>query len=205
MSLTRRNLIQAGAVGLIACAARPAFATTAIARPLQPQINPRLLERAKAALEAKRPLIKHADVIGITDFSQASRSDRFYLVDMLGGMVTTYQVAHGRGSDPAHSGYLEHFSNAIGSEASSAGAYVTDDIYYGKYGRSLRLRGLDFSNSNAETRAIVVHAARYAEPDMVAQFGKLGRSEGCFALSQLSLQYVLQRLGPGRMLYADKV
>ena len=205
LKLTRRDLVQAGALGLIACAARPAFAATAIARPVQPQINPRLLERAKAALEAKRPFIKYGDVIGITDFSQASRSERFYLVDLMGGMVTSYLVSHGRGSDPAHSGYLEHFSNNIGSEASSAGAYVTDDVYYGKYGRSLRLRGLDYSNSNAEARAIVVHAARYAEADMVDRFGKLGRSEGCFALSQLSLQYVLQRLGPGRMIYADKV
>ena len=40
---------------------------------------------------------------------------------------------------------------------------------------------------------------------MVDTYGKLGRSEGCFALSQLSLQYVLQQLGPGRLLYSDKV
>ena len=44
------------------------------------------------------------------------------------------------------------------------------------------------------------------QKDLVRRaFGKLGRSEGCFALSQISLQYVLQKLGPGRMLYADKV
>ncbi len=82
---------------------------------------------------------------------------------------------------------------------------MTGDVYYGKYGRSLRLTGLDHTNSNAEARAIVVHSARYAEPDIVERFGKLGRSEGCFALSQLSLQYVLGRLGPGRLLYADKI
>ncbi|MDT9598271.1 murein L,D-transpeptidase catalytic domain family protein [Sphingosinicella rhizophila] len=197
--------MQAGAAGLVACAARPALGAAAIVAPVQPKINPRLMERAKAALESKRGQIRDGDVIAITDFSQASRFDRFYLVDMIGGMVTSYQVAHGRGSDPAHSGYLEHFSNVVGSEATSAGAYVTENVYYGKYGRSLRLRGLDHSNSNAEARAIVVHAAKYAEPDMVDHFGKLGRSEGCFALSQISLQYVLQRLGPGRMIYADKV
>jgi hypothetical protein len=185
-----------------ASAPQRVFATVA---PFQPRINPRLLESARAALEAKRPFIQHADVIGITDFSKQSREDRFYLLDVASGMVTAYQVAHGRGSDPAHLGWVERFSNDVGSEASSEGSYVTGDVYYGKYGRSLRLRGLDYSNSNAEARAIVVHSARYAEPDMVSTFGKLGRSEGCFALSQLSLQYVLLRLGPGRLLYANKV
>jgi hypothetical protein len=39
----------------------------------------------------------------------------------------------------------------------------------------------------------------------VEAHGKLGRSEGCFALSYDSLQEVLARLGPGRFLYADKI
>lgn len=188
-------------------AARPVSAATVFAtpKPLQPQINPKLLERARAALAAKSAFIPHQDVIGITDFAMASRDPRFYLLDVASGIVTSYQVAHGRGSDPAHSGWLERFSNVPGSEASSAGAYVTGRIYYGKYGRSLHLKGLDYSNSNAETRAIVVHSAWYAEPGVVAQHGKLGRSEGCFAFSETNLQYVLYRLGPGRLLYADKV
>lgn len=200
--LTRRNLLQAGAAAGLVSAASPVFAT---AMPMQPRINPGLLDRARAALEAKRSQIQFHDVIGIADYTQPSREPRFYLLHTASGMVTSYQVAHGRGSDPAHSGYLSYFSNAFDSNASSAGAYVTGDIYYGKYGRSLRLKGLDYSNSNAEQRAIVIHSARYAEPDMVDIYGKLGRSEGCFALSQLSLQYVLQQLGPGRLLYSDKV
>ena len=69
----------------------------------------------------------------------------------------------------------------------------------------MRVRGLDDSNSNAEARAIVVHSAWYAEPDVLASTGRLGRSEGCFALSSASLQEVLERLGPGRFLYADRL
>ena len=144
-------------------------------------------------------------MMGIVDFSKPSREPRFFLVDVPSGVVTDYQVAHGRGSDPGHSGWLEYFSNVPGSEASSAGAYLTSNVYYGKYGRSLRLEGLDHTNSNALARAIVVHSAWYAEPEVAETRGKLGRSEGCFALSSLSLQYVLFRLGPGRMIYADKV
>jgi len=200
--LTRRNLIQTGAAAGLVTAAGPVFAT---AMPYQPRIAPGLLARARAALDQKRRFLRDTDIMAIADYSQSSREQRFYLVNIASGLVTSYHVAHGRGSDPAHSGYLNYFSNEPGSLASSAGAYVTGDVYYGKYGRSLRLRGLDFSNSNAEWRAIVVHAARYAEPDMLDQFGKLGRSEGCFTLSQLSLQYVLQQLGPGRLLYSDKV
>lgn len=203
--LTRRHLIQGGAAGLVACASAPSFASQvwATARPQQPQVDPILLSKAKAALDT-RP-VAHRDMMGIVDFSKPSREPRFFLVDVPSGVVTDYQVAHGRGSDPGHSGWLEYFSNMPGSEASSAGAYLTSNIYYGKYGRSLRLEGLDPSNNNALARAIVVHSAWYAEPEVAATHGKLGRSEGCFALSALSLQYVLFRLGPGRMIYADKV
>jgi hypothetical protein len=171
----------------------------------KPQLNPVLLARAKAALDANSRSIYYRDVIGIADFSKVSRDPRFYLVDLRSGMVTDYQVAHGRGSDPDHRGWLQRFSNEPGSEATSSGAYVTGDVYHGKYGRSLRLTGLEASNSNALSRAIVVHAAWYAEPEVVAQYGKLGRSEGCFALSETNLQYLLHQLGPGRLLYADKV
>jgi hypothetical protein len=208
---SRRDILQTSvAAGLVGIAG-PAFAAKTVteavfasAAPPRLRINAELMARARAALDAKRPFLKDTDVMAIADYSQPSRDPRFYLVRTDSGMVTAYHVAHGRGSDPYHSGYLDHFSNLPGSEASSAGAYVTGDIYYGKYGRSLRLQGLDDSNSNAEARAIVVHCASYAEPEMIEHYGKLGRSEGCFTLSQLSLQYVLQQLGPGRLLYSDK-
>ncbi|WP_226372670.1 murein L,D-transpeptidase catalytic domain family protein [Allosphingosinicella flava] len=170
---------------------------------MQPQINPALLAKAKLALDT-RP-VRNRDMMGVVDFSKASRDPRFYIVDILSGAATEYHVSHGRGSDPAHSGWLEYFSNTPSSEASSSGAYLTDNIYYGKYGRSLRLKGLDTTNSNAEYRNIVVHSAWYAEPEVAEKAGKLGRSEGCFVLSLTNLQYVLLRLGPGRLIYADKV
>lgn len=168
-------------------------------------IDPRLLARARASFDRHRSQLAHTDVVGIADFSRPSHDHRFYLLDTVSGRVSNHLVAHGRGSDPAHRGFVERFSNAFGSEASSQGGYRTGDYYHGKYGRSLRLAGLDWSNSNAEARAIVVHSAWYAEPDQVAAHGKLGRSEGCFALPYNSLQQVLARLGPGRFLYADKL
>jgi hypothetical protein len=189
-------------------AARVAAIVPVPARPavmIDPSIDPRLLARARAAFDYHRPSLLHTDVIGITDFSQPSKDPRFFLLETASGRVTKHLVAHGRGSDPDHSGWLERFSNQMNSEASSNGGYVTGDYYPGKYGRSLRLAGLDPSNSNAEARAIVVHSAWYAEPEVALEHGKLGRSEGCFALSYNSLQETLNRLGPGRFLYADKV
>jgi hypothetical protein len=199
--LSRRELIGSGIAVAALGAAGPAFAAP---RHLSP-INPELMERALAAMDAKRRLLRRTDVIAIVDFARPSREERFYLVHPDSGRVTSYHVAHGRGSDPGHSGYLNRFSNEPGSAASSAGAYVTSDLYQGKYGRSMRLKGLDHSNSNAEPRGIVVHSAPYAEAEVLDQMGKLGRSEGCFALSQLGLFLVLRELGPGRLLYCNKV
>jgi hypothetical protein len=203
VTVSRRTLLSAaaatGAAGLLP---RRVFASIA---PPQPWIDPRLRARALAALEANRHVIRNADVIGIADYNRASRDPRFYIVDLRSNFVTQHLVAHGRGSDPAHSGWLDHFSNDPGSEASSNGAYLTGDAYTGKYGWSLRLTGLDPSNSNAELRSIVVHSAWYAEPRIVEQYGKLGRSEGCFALPGVSHAEAMTRLGSGRLLYAEKL
>ena len=225
MSLTRRQIIEAGAatgaLGLMASSpllaqvvrpsspVAPAPAPAAVpARPrvmVDPILDPRIVTRARAAFDRHRNRISRPEVVGIADFTRASSEPRFFLLDTNSGQVTRHLVSHGRGSDPAHTGFLHSFSNRIGSEASSDGAYVTSEYYHGKYGRSLRLSGLDWSNSNAEGRAIVVHSAWYAEPSVLAGNGRLGRSEGCFALPHASLQEVLQRLGPGRFLYADRL
>ncbi len=223
MSLTRRQLIEGGLAtgGLALMASSPLLAQTVDpaaalrrlpdlvpARPrvqVDPIVDPRIVARARAAYDRHRAELVHVDTVGIADFTRASREPRFYLVDTNNGSVTTHLVAHGRGSDPSHTGFLHRFSNAVGSEASSDGAYVTGAYYQGQYGRSMRVRGLDHSNSNAEARAIVVHSAWYAEPNQIEAHGRLGRSEGCFAMSHSSLQQVLARLGPGRFLYADRL
>ena len=203
LTLSRRSFLgSAAAAGAVAALPGKVFASVA---PPQPAINPQLRARALAALESRRHLIRHADVIGIADFNRLSREPRFYILDLRSGFTTQHLVAHGRGSDPEHLGWLERFSNDVGSEATSEGAYLTGDSYTGKYGWSLRLDGLDPSNSNALARAIVVHSAWYAEPRMIATHGKLGRSEGCFALPGISHAEAATRLGSGRLLYAEKI
>jgi hypothetical protein len=222
MALSRRQIIEAGAAtGALALLSAPLLAAivepappsgpplaTIPARPriaIDPVIDPRMVARARAAFDRHRSALTHVDVVGIADFTKPSSESRFYLLDTNSGRVTRHLVAHGRGSDPSHTGFLQRFSNQVNSEASSDGAYVIGDYYPGRYGRSMRVRGLDYSNSNAESRAIVVHSAWYAEPSVLAGNGRLGRSEGCFALPHTSLQEVLARLGPGHFLYADRL
>lgn len=198
--LTRRDLVKAGTAAGMLAAGGPLFAMPRRSSP----IDGGLLERAFEAMERKRALVARTDIMAIVDYAKPSREERLFLVDIESGVITSHHVAHGRGSDPAHSGYLDHFSNEPGSAASSAGAYVTGDLYHGKYGRAMRLKGLNATNSNAERRGIVVHSAPYAEPEVIDRMGKLGRSEGCFALSELSLFLVLRQLGPGRLLYSGR-
>jgi hypothetical protein len=167
------------------------------------QIDPSLLRRALDALEQHHDSISYRDFIGVADFSLPSRAPRFHLVNLADGSVRSHLVAHGRGSDPAHTGWLERFSNDPRSNATSAGAYRTGSLYLGAHGRSMRLKGLDPTNSNALFRAIVVHGAWYVNAEMIGHSGMLGRSQGCFAVADSSLPEIMARLGAGRLIYAD--
>jgi len=50
----------------------------------------------------------------------------------------------------------------------------------------------------------VVLAFRYADASVLAQQGKLGRSDGCFAVSPADIALLLAMLGEGRLLYAGR-
>jgi hypothetical protein len=179
----------------------------AVARPALAQIGGEaaVIAAARDGLQRVGAQVSHRDVVGVADFGQASRTPRLHLVDVESGRVESLLVAHGRGSDPDHTGWVKTFSNAPSSNATSEGCYLTADYYVGKHGRSMRLRGLEATNSNAESRGIVVHAAWYVGPDMVRSHGMLGRSEGCLAVSEADLPKVLERLGPGRLIVARKL
>jgi len=198
--VSRRSAILGGGAAL-ALASMPARALAAAT----PALPTPLLRRAMAAFQTHAGRLAHRDMLGVVDFSLPSRAPRFFLVDPASGRSKALLVAHGRGSDPDHSGWVERFSNRPGSAASSPGSYVTAETYVGQHGLSRRLVGLDAENSNARSRAIVVHSAWYVSDAMVAAHGKLGRSEGCLAVDAADLPYVLDRLGAGRLIYAGKV
>ncbi len=203
MEFSRRHFIN---LALLGVASGFAGAGNAIAQTTRSdgKIAPSVLRQALDALERHRDRINYRDFIGIADFSLPSSAARFHLLNLGDGSVRSHLVAHGRGSDPSHTGWLERFSNEPRSNATSAGAYRTDSFYVGGHGHSMRVVGLDPTNSNALSRAIVVHGAWYVNEALVGRSGMLGRSEGCFAVADSSLPDIMARLGPGRLIYAGK-
>ena len=203
--MDRRSFTGLALAGL-GLAALPGLArATALPEPLKSKPYLPLLERARAALETHHGSFELRDRVALADFSVASKELRFHIVDLIGGQNSSYLVAHGKGSDPEHSGWLQSFSNEPNSLATSDGAYKTGEIYEGVHGQSMRLLGLETTNNNAEPRAIVIHGAPYVTENHIATWGKAGRSEGCFAVAPHMLPEVLAMLGPGRLLYAAKL
>jgi hypothetical protein len=198
--MNRRRFLTAG----VAVTGGALLAGRVFAEPLlRPTGSDALVARARAALDRHGAMIANRDVVGVADFGRSSSVPRFHLIDMRNGSVDTFLVAHGRGSDPAHTGWLQSFSNLPGSEATSAGAFLTKDIYFGAHGRSRRLAGLDPDNDQAESRGIVVHGAWYVNRDLAAR-GAIGRSEGCFAFQQDQVGQIIDRLGTGRLILATR-
>ena len=176
--------------------------TDALVRTGEP---PALLARALAAMDSHSSLIVNRDLVALVDFGEKSHVPRLQLLDMGNGRVlSTHLVSHGRGSDPENSGWARRFSNQHGSNASSQGAFLTGPTYVGKHGRSRRLHGLDPENCNALDRGIVIHAASYVDRAMAESQGRIGRSQGCFAVSNADIYDVLTRLMPGTLLFAAK-
>jgi hypothetical protein len=183
--------------------------TPVLTVPAVPASNPayerRVLEIAQREVARAGKAVWRRDIAGIADFARPSSLPRFHFANLENGTVRSFLVAHGRGSDPEHDGWLKSFSNLPGSEATSRGGYLTCEWYNGKYGTSIRLVGLDGDNSHALDRAIVMHPAWYVDASMVAKWGKIGRSEGCFAMSPADFNEALWHLSGGRLLYADRI
>lgn len=210
MTFGRREFLKVAVAGA-GMMAMPSTASNVVFMPgtgTTPSVGgpaPLLLARAKAALDKHSMRIRNQDFIAIADFSKPSRDPRFHLVDLRNGHSSTVLVAHGKGSDPQHSGWVKNFSNVHGSEATSSGAYLVSDTYVGQYGTSRRLIGLDPENDQAEARAIVIHPAWYVDKSLINTQGKIGRSQGCFAFAQDDIGQILERVAPGCLLYADKM
>lgn len=166
-------------------------------------IRPELLSRAREALDFHAGRIANRERIYLVDFARHSAEPRLFELNMISGEVAAFRTAHGRGSDPEHSGFARRFSNVQDSHQSSVGAYLIAGPGHGMlHGPNVLLDGLDYTNSLARQRAIIIHGADYAEPDFLAREGKLGRSFGCFSTAHADLHLLRQRMGEGRMLFA---
>lgn len=118
----------------------------------------------------------------MVDFARASTDKRLFLIDnATDKCISTHYVAHGAGSG----GLIpDKFSNRPGSNMSSLGIYKCAETYVGKHGKSLKLDGLDATNSNVRKRYIVMHTADYVSEKFIRKYGYLGRSQGCLAIDK---------------------
>lgn len=141
-------------------------------------------------------------ILTIVDFDQESINKRLYIIDIDKRMLLINSwVAHGIGSgeNMAYS-----FSNSINSHQSSLGFYITSDIYAGKHGRSLKLDGMDQGfNDRARERAIVLHGADYVSQNNIDRHGRLGRSQGCPAVSKYLANEIIDLLAERTVLFMN--
>ncbi|MFC3563406.1 murein L,D-transpeptidase catalytic domain family protein [Pedobacter jamesrossensis] len=146
--------------------------------------------------------LHNKSILTIADFDQESCKKRLYIIDLdKKELVLNTWVAHGQNSGGDKPSY---FSNAVNSNTSSVGFYLTGEIYSGKHGRSLKLDGMDYGfNNNARERAIVIHGADYVSQQSINQLGRLGRSQGCPAVSSKLINTVINTISDKTVLFIN--
>lgn len=135
-------------------------------------LDPDLLRRAEQEYQAKKQRVPDSRNLTIIDYRKPITACRLFVYDRVAKRV----VLASRVSHAFKTGWLypRSFSNVNGSEKSCTGSFVTGAAYLGKYGYALRVKGLDTSNSNTLSRAIVFHSV---------PFIGFPYSAGCFATS----------------------
>lgn len=166
---------------------------------LSPQVLAMALDAVSSARD--RGISAKSDLLTVIDYSLPSTEPRLWVLDLTRGKVLFHElVAHGAGSGEK---FATRFSNVNDSRATSLGLFVTGETYEGGNGYSLKLKGLDEGiNDRAEDRHIVMHGAWYVSADHVRQYGMLGRSWGCPALSQQDAKPVIDKIKGGSFVFA---
>lgn len=137
----------------------------------------------------------------VFDATKKSNVKRLHVFDIKAKIAKSYYVAHGKGSDPNHTGTIQKFSNEMGSNCTSKGLYLCKETYIStKFGLALRLDGLSQTNSKARARAVVFHGSTYAEDAFVKKNGKAGRSQGCPAVGYEYSSELINKLKNGSYL-----
>ena len=149
----------------------------------------------------KQHRLNNKELFSIIDFTKDCNSKRFYTIDLEKMKIVYYTyVAHGKKSGER---MAPSFSDAVESNKSSLGFYITGNTYNGGNGYSLILQGDEKGyNSNLAKRSVVVHAADYANEDYIARNGRMGRSLGCPALPENIYKQVIETIKEKTMIFA---
>ncbi len=150
--------------------------------------------------ESEGKVKKH--IMTLVDFDKPSNQKRLWVIDMRHkpNLLYTELVTHGHNSGGL---YARHFSNVINSHESSVGAMIASENYYGKYGLSVRIDGIEKGlNNHVRVRDIVFHRSAYATPAFLRRAGRLGRSWGCFAIAPRDASKIFKTIGGGSFVFA---
>lgn len=147
-----------------------------IAKKLQKQYNP-----------------TNKNYVVFIDYSKPISVERLYVLDMnTSTVILSSKVSHGVNSGKE---YATEFSNQNKSLKSSLGVYVTQETYYGYFGYSLRLNGLDSTNSNARKRCIIFHSNKKMSTKW---------SWGCFSTDEEVNKKLIDLIKNGCLIYVYK-
>jgi hypothetical protein len=138
--------------------------------------------------------VKNSKYMVLIDYSKSILSDRLFVVDIKNKkIILTSVVSHAKNSGLL---YATKFSNSEGTLMSCLGAFETKSTYYGQFGYSLIVKGLDKGiNSNAEPRKIIFHSAKKM---------KTKWSWGCFATPEETNNNLINLIKNGCLVYVYK-
>lgn len=162
------------------------------------EVAKRPLELALSYYDRLQASLKRPEYLGVIDFEQYSHNPRMFVIDMQSGQVQKLLVSHGEGSDPKNTGYATLFSNRNNSHMSSIGAFITAETYNGKNGLSLRIDGIEDSNSNMRKRAVVIHGSDYTKESL----NPIGMSWGCPAVNHSQVKELINKVKNGVLFFA---
>jgi hypothetical protein len=167
-----------------------------------PKLKTNVLKLALTAFyNAQHMGFDHRQILTVIDYNMPDYQKRLWVFNLKTHHVlyNTY-VAHGKSSGNV---YANHFSNRGGTHASSIGLFLTKNTYFGGKGLSLRLAGLDRGfNDNALRRNIVMHGAWYVSSAFAKEYGRIGESWGCPALSRQVAKPIINTIKNGTLVFA---
>ena len=138
------------------------------------RVDDQLVTRCRTALKTHLKKGFNRDIAFYVDLSRPSNENRFFVLDLQRNQLLARGLCcNGRTDGKGNVLY----SNRNGSNCSSHGAAKVSYRYRGQFGKAYKLEGLERSNSNMFSRAVVLHA-HGCIPDAPQQ-GSICVSEGC--------------------------
>ena len=161
-------------------------------------LNSLIINDDKAVIDlAKQKQIEYQTpnkhYVVIVDYSKPIEDVRLFVVDMdKSTVVLRSTVAHAFNSGFR---YATDFSNQMDSKKSSIGAYQTLGTYFGGFGYSMRIKGLESINNNAERRLIIFHSNKLM---------RTAWSYGCFATPEETNKKIIDLVKNGCLVYVKR-